>query len=140
VAIALADLLAPPDGTGEVEVAFFQEVESAAATLDRLGDYITIANAKAGVDGTGDPGALAWANYRTFNAAYLLKCNQPAAENQSDLALGSQTFTDKQILAFKAKADAYLLAYETILEALVIVPEVWRPAPVSQSVLATFSF
>ena len=115
--ITRADLIAP---IGEVEASFFpgedqpSELDPTSTRFElRLDTYIAEAYAKTAELALPDKAARAWALYRTFDAAYMLKANAPASESLSDLGLGSQSYSADQRAAFFRKANQYLKEYET---------------------------
>lgn len=124
--ITRADLLAP---TGPVETAFFpRENKVVAGDPDgrtaleiRLDTYISQAYAKVNTmsvpsDGV-DEAARAWALHLTFDAAYMLKANDPGSENSEIPGIGSQAFAKDQRDAFQRKADYWLSRFDEFARA-----------------------
>jgi len=111
--ITPADLLSP---VGPLEPGFLPDTPTD-PLVDRLQIYITEGELKVLsypiVVEEPDSAVKAWALYRAFDAAYLLKSNRPASSSMQDL--GSQSFTEGQIKAFQDKALDYLQAFHLII-------------------------
>jgi len=88
--------------------------------VNRLLTYISEGESKVasypGTVGAPDSAVRAWALYRSFDAAYMLKSNRPASSSMQDL--GSQAFTEGQINAFRDKALEYLAEFRLIIPEL----------------------